>query len=1036
MINIFATNSYNSGARYIHSCLSQVDQSRLDTRHVVIVPDRCSLEAERQMLATVGGSFNIAVLTFRRLAGKVLPQYQYLSKQAGIVATSAIIEDMSDSMRCYTKGTHTIGFAESMYDTISQLKYCQVSPSALLSDNLPRSVADKLHDIGMIYSGYQSFMKDRYIDSADKLDLLCNSIEDNQYCKNSYFYLYDFDNMTAQELSILSQLIRYSRGVTIACTTSDVTADKYLYSNEIYRQVLEVCRKASVTPNIIKDSYYSNDITRHIGKYLYRYTAPTTIESGEFVSVFEGNTVVNEVYQLGCMIARHVRNGGRYRDVYAITSDIDNYSNAIHTVFGQLAIPYFCDQQFCLAHHVYSQLIIDYLSMCQYRLQIGYVHSVVKNPLMQYGEGAYDFVNYTTSYNVNYRLDAFTLGRDSTHYAVADSIRGQLYKLYSTVDMPTAGSAQLFVQKVRLLLSTLQLPTRVVQFADSQVAGNLHQLAKVSMQVADKVEEVLASIADVLGERDITLEDMILYLTNGLSAVNISVLPTHSDCVIFANMAKSRKHDIEVLAVLGANQGLLPMTHHDTRLLNDYNLAVMGEQGILVTPNTMTENKEERFALYQLLCEPRQRLHISYCCSVGGDSVLPSSFVASIRQLFTVGGQPLAVSAPDHGVYSRRQALARVVGARQALRDRQIVNDSHYHQLLEMLPEASMYGNRCDMQSLTINGGAQLMLANSYSSISKITQLYSCPYKFYHQYGIGIRPTERAELDASIIGDILHGVLEQYLADGGDAGTIFDKLLLDDRYRAIFSDPAVSHKLRRLRAEAIKMSRVVSDQLADSSFSCCATELQFGNKGDIAPVAISYQGGTLYLTGKIDRVDRWGDMFVVIDYKSGGTVGYSEHGLYIGDKLQLLVYLQAVVQHYGWQPAGFYYFQLHDDFNKGDTYQYVGRTLADSTVVRALDNSGEGASKRFHITTKKDGDFSARSAVLSAEQMARQIQYAQDMISQAGDLMSGGYIAMTPYQDRCKYCDYAKICDYGDIYTHQPRKVTTDSANKLFGGMK
>ncbi len=1034
MINLFATNSYHSGARYIHSCLSQIDQSQLDVRHIVIVPDMCTLEAERQMLATVGGSFNIAVLTFRRLASKILPQYKYLSKQAGIVAISAIIEDMQDSLHCYTKGTKTIGFAENMYDTISQLKYCKVLPSMLLAEGLPRSVADKLHDIGLIYSGYQSFMQDRYIDSADKLDLLCQSIEDSEYCANSHFYLYDFDNLTAQELDILSQLIRHSRGVTLACTMSDRAEDKYLYSNDIYNSVLSLCRDMSITPNIIRDTFHTSAITKHIGSSLYRYQPVTPANCGDMVEVFEGNGVVNEVYQLGCMIARHIRSGGRYRDIYAITSNIDSYANAIHTVFGQLGIPYFCDQQFSLADHCYSQLLLDYLNMCSHRLQIGYVHSVVKNPLMQYGEGAYNFVNYTNSYNINYRLDAFTLGKTNVNYPVAESIRAQLWDIYQSIDMPQSGSASVFVDKVRLLISTLQLASRVVEFADSQSQGELEQLSKVSMQVADRVEEVLVSIVDVLGDRHISLDDMILYFTNGLSAVNISVLPTHSDSVIFANMAKSRKHDIQVLAVLGANQGLLPMTHKDTKLLTDYNILVMQECGMAVTPNSLTENKGERFALYQLLCEPKSSLHISYCCSVGGDSVLPSTFVGSVRDMFVVGRDRLPLSQPDHGVYSRRQALARVVSARQALKDRQIVNDSNYQQLLDMLPEATGYGSVQDVQNMTISGGKELMIGNSHSSVSKITQLYSCPYKFYHCYGLAVKPIDKAELDASIIGDILHNVLELYLANGGDAGKIFDRILTDDRYKAIFADPAVKHKLRRLREEAIKMSRVVADQLADSNFNCCATEMQFGMNEEVSPVAVPYDGGTLYLSGKIDRVDRWGDMFVVVDYKSGASVDYSDLGLYRGDKLQLLVYLQAVIAKYGWKPAGFYYFQLHNDFDKGEVYKYIGRTLADDAVIRALDKSGDGVSARFHIAKTQKGAYTAYSYIVTAEGMARQIQYAQDMIAQAGNLMAGGYIAMTPYDEDCKFCDYKDICDYGDVYTHKSRKLGKDVVKGFFGG--
>ncbi len=1038
MINIFSTNSYHSGARYIHSCLSAVDQSRLDTRHVVIVPDRCSLEAERQMLATVGGSFNIVVLTFRRLAGKILDKYQYLTKQSAIVALTSIIEDVAPSLRCYTKATNTIGFASNMYDTIAQLKYSKISPSALLADNIPRSIADKMHDIGMIYSGYTSFMQGRYIDSADKLDILCDSIQDSSYCKDSCFYLYDFDNFTAQELAILSQLMQHSKGVSVACCASHKPQDKYLYINDIYNSVVQLCNKIGVTPNIIQDSYHTNAITEHIGNSLYRYGKTDSIDNNNFVSLFEGNTVVNEVYQLACMCARHVRSGGRYRDIFVITSDINNYTNAIHTIFGQMNIPYFCDQQFCVADHVYSQLIIDYLQMCSHHAQIGYVYSVVKNPLLSYGDKVYQFVNYTTAYNINYRLDAFRLGKDNVNYDGAESVRQSLYEIYSTIDMPTSASATQYVAKIRQLIDILQLPSKVQEFANIQSQQQLSQLAGVSMQVADKVSEVLTSISDVLGDRLVTLEQMIDYLANCVSAVNISVLPTHTDSVIFANMAKSRKHDIQILAVLGANHGLLPMTHKDTQLLTDYNLSVMQSCGIGTLTNIALENKRERFSLYQLLLEPHKALHISYSCSVAGDSVLPSSFVNNLREMLTVSGDSLPLQETDHGVYSHRQALSRVLSARQALEDNQVVNDQYYHQLSDIVgQEASTYRNKVDVQNLTIERGKQLLLANSNSSITKITSLYGCPYRFYHSYGLGLRRADKAQLDANIVGDILHAVLEIYLADNSgsaSADKILDKVLQDDKYKAIFSHASTAHKLRRLRTEADKMCKIVSAQLRNSSFQCYATEMQFGMGGHIPPVSVPYSDGVLHIGGKIDRVDKWGDMFVVVDYKSGSQVGYNEHGLYTGQKLQLLVYLQAVMSAKELKPAGFYYFQLHNDFDKGSQYSYVGRTLADNAVIRALDNSYEGNSALLSVKTNKNGQFSAHSHILTEQQLHGQIDYACKMISQAGNLMSSGYIAMTPDKGQCKLCDFRQICDYGDIYNHAQRTVSVGKGEQYFGG--
>ena len=93
----------------IVQALKRVDKSNLDVMHTIIVPDRASLEMERLILQEIGGSFNVQVLTFRRLASRILPKYEYLSKQAGIMALAGIIQDNKPNLKCFTKGVDSPG---------------------------------------------------------------------------------------------------------------------------------------------------------------------------------------------------------------------------------------------------------------------------------------------------------------------------------------------------------------------------------------------------------------------------------------------------------------------------------------------------------------------------------------------------------------------------------------------------------------------------------------------------------------------------------------------------------------------------------------------------------------------------------------------------------------------------------------------------------------------------------------------------------------------------------------------------------------
>lgn len=1041
MLNIFRTNTYKSGCEYILKCLSAVDQRQLDTRHIVVVPERSSLEAERQMLSAVGGSFNIAIMTFSRLASSILPKYSYMSKQAGIMAITAIIQQISDQLVCYVKGNKSVGFAESVYQTICQLKYNKISPQQLQNTTFPHSLAGKMQDIALIYSNYQQLLQGAYLDSADKLDMLVDSINQSDWCHNCHFYLYDFDNITNQQLNILTALIHNSAGVTVSCCVSDQGRDKYIYVNDIYDNLITRAKQENIQPNIIQDIAHTNKYCKQIGKGLFHYDQVEPIENNGFVEVFEGTNRVQEVYNLACKISQYIRQGGRYRDIFVATSDINSYSNAIATVFDQFDIPYFCDRQFCLAHHQYVQFLIDFLNMSNNASQ-GNMLSVAKNALLPLQEHIFDFENYVYKYNISYRLDKFALGKKDATYANADKVREYLYHLTSNCPFPKQATARQYVELIRQLIATANLDVLVEDFATKQQDSNLVQYSKFSRQVAGKVNEILSQLETILDHMPLSLEQLGKIILVACQSETVSVLPTRSDCVVLANMAKARKHDIKMLALLGCNSGCIPLVAKDTQLLTDDNLAQLANCGIVLDPSIKLANKRERFSLYQLLQEPSHNLLVSYTLSSGNDSLIPANWVDRLYQLFNDKGVPISkISHSDNNVYSTKQALSKIVSNTQRLADNQVVNMPHFAVLKEYLaPQLEQYSKLKQASNMAVANGDQLLIDNMSTSISKICQYYKCPYGYYFRYGLHVKPRQEARLEANVMGDILHATLEKYVrhldkTESDDqtkkrATKIFAEVMDDDFYRALYTDVATARILKQLQKEAVKLCTVIKCQLRDTDFVNHSCELQFGGKGeDIPAVVVNYQGGQFQLRGKIDRIDIWQDKFIVIDYKSGSDTNYTEKLLYIGHKLQLLVYLKAIVQHLNIQPVGYYYFQLHNKFSKqgaGDNYGYSGRTLNDLDTVKAIDNTiKQGKSKRLSLRLKKDGMLPSSTSLISASQIDSQIDYALSLIARAGQLMNSGFVGMTPYEGSCGYCDYADICDYNDIFAHDARKVTS-----------
>ncbi len=1049
MITIYKSNTFCDASNYVMDLLQRVDKTNLSVMHTVIVPDRTSLESERALLQAVKGSFNSQVRTFRRLANDILPTYDYLSKQSGIMALSGIIRDQKSHLLCYTKGTDTPGFVADMYDTISMLKYCKILPEQLLKNTLPRAVQGKAHDIAILYRAYLDYTANTFVDSADKLDLLTQEIPQSQTIKNGFFYLYDFESFTAQELAIVEQLMLNSQGVVVACCGNNTPRDQHLYTNEIFNGVLQLCKKNNLTPNIVEGVNHKNKYVEQIGKYLYHYGDFAPIACDNFLQIFGGETRLNEVYALACQVQDYVRQGGRFRDIYVVTSDVAKYTNIISTVFEEFEIPYFCDRQYCLADHPYARYVTDYISLCRNNGKLSYVLNFVKNYLfcgkfdenLQQDDDVFQFENYCLMYNVSYDYSKFNLGADSALFEPADRFRQKFNDLYNKIKFQNSDTVSNYVSAIKHLIELSDLDNKAQAFGMQQSKQGLSFEAKVTSQVATKFQQVLQQAERILGERCLSLDEFVKILATGLSSVNISVVPVNNDCVIFANMARARKHDIKFLALLGANYGVMPIVKSDCHLLSDKNIADLAKADVFVEPTILTENKRERFSLYQLLQEPTDKLYVSYCITDGQNSLTSSSFVTDLCKMFLDGGSNVtAQKTANEQVYTQRQAINKVLRNSRRQRDGLVVKMKNYLCLAEHFKDViDKYQFNKDAQNLHVQNGSALYLKNSHTSASQIAEFYRCPYSFFFKYGLNVKPRTVSQLTAADWGNILHAVLEHYVAqvdcDETDQQTTqkanywFDQEMSLDYYRGLKNDSRYTQTLAELKIEAAKMCVIVKKQLSHSAFKPLKTEMEYGPNGQLPAVEVPFENGKFLLKGKIDRTDVSDTHFVVIDYKSGsGAAEYKEKYLYIGEKLQLLIYVNAVQNGMPLKPAGYYYFNLHNDFQKffeKKKYNYSGRTIKDVEIASQLDDillQPLGESTLLGVNKNKSGGLSG--AVLTEEQLQDQVRYAFELIAKAGNLMNQGYAAISPYLGKCQYCDYRNICGFNDIFHHDARNVT------------
>ena len=185
-----------------------------------------------------------------------------------------------------------------------------------------------------------------------------------------------------------------------------------------------------------------------------------------------------------------------------------------------------------------------------------------------------------------------------------------------------------------------------------------------------------------------------------------------------------------------------------------------------------------------------------------------------------------------------------------------------------------------------------------------------------------------------------------------------------------------------------------------------------------------------------------------VTYKSGNKK-FDLAALYYGLQLQLVVYMNAAMELEGRKhpdkeivPAALLYYHIDDptietpvELSDEQINEQIltklrmnGVVNSDPEVVERLDRYLQDKSVVIPVEKKKDGSFSARSGILSREEMQLVSAYVDAKIRDIGREILDGKIAANPYEkgneEACTYCAYKKVCGFdGSIPGYEKRQL-------------
>lgn len=642
-----------------------------------------------------------------------------------------------------------------------------------------------------------------------------------------------------------------------------------------------------------------------------------------------------------------------------------------------------------------------------------------------------------------------------------------------------------FTRALYGLLQELAVPEQLEQWSQfAQKEGRLEE-AREHAQVWQAVINLLDEIIEAMGKESLNLRQYARILDAGFAAIRLGLIPPGLDQVIIGSLDRSRIPEVRAALIPGVNEGVLPARVFEQGIFSEAEREQMQIAGLHLAPGARRRVFEEQYVIYQALTRASDRLIISYpLADVEGRALKPSPVIHRLREILPGLAEGIWAQEPGIGENSLEfitnpgRCLTYLAGQLRDAKDGKDI-DSFWWDVYNWLVNNKQRHLRKIIDSLYFSNGEKRLPApvcrRLYgqpfkTSVSGLEKFRSCPYAHFLAYGLRLKERAVHRLEAPDTGQFFHAALKIFadrLAEKGIdwgqlsgsqckemAGEVVDLLAPRLQSEILLSSARHRYLTGKLKRIVQRSALVLSEHARRGSFKPVGLEVSFGpgNKLPGAVFTLS-DGSEMVLTGRIDRIDALeyeGDLYLrVIDYKSGiASIKLSD--IWYGLKLQLLTYLEVALR-YSRElvdseglPAAVLYFRIDEPLIKTDGVQLTDReierevlkelkmkglVLADPGLVRKMDSQAESSSDLLPVEFKKDGNFSARSAVVDYEQFYLLRSYLrQHLLNAGGDIMAGAK-DIAPYRQGtfryCQHCTFKAVCQFDLLLPDNVLRVIT-----------
>lgn len=1080
MLRLILSPSVGGTAGYLYDTAASLASSGGEA--VLIVPEQYSFAAERIVLERLGtaDAQRVEVLSFTRLTNTVFnlvgrDKGKRLNEAGKILLMSRALEQCADKLTVYSKSADSPAVVRELLRLNEEFCQCAISSEDMISamNNMEDGLLkNKLADLSLVFSVYDSFVSDGWLDESRSLTRLKDKIVESGYFKNKTVFFDSFRGFTAQEFGVIGKILTQADDVYAALTAPDLTDigsdDIFYHTKNTAKKLIKIANSVGVpcAKPIVIDEPNGEPALDAFAKNFLSPEADVFSGACESISVVAAPDIRSECAYTAAHIKRMLRTGEyRSRDIAVIVRDENSYIRPMLTALAKCGVPVFEDRRQPVINQPLMTLVRAALKIADTGFDTDSVLRALKTGLCPLeAEEISDIENYTYLWQINGSgwLKKWESSPDGFG-EMTESAQAELERLNALREKAVEPFAR-FRDKLKNndgegcakavfeLLCELDTAQRLKELAIYLEDSGENALALETERLWDTLCSLLDVAAQTLGKTPVKASRFAKLFDLMLSTVTLGEIPHSLEEVTIGSAQRIRPISPKAVFVLGANAGKLPLNPVEGGMLNAGERERLAQAGLETAIYGEDRVAEERFIAYTACCCAKEKLTVSYSSkSVQGDELSESEIITFIREHFPAVRQTDTLTA-DKLDFIEGKAPAFELTATLMRHGGKL-----YESLRKYFKENADYSGRLASLDSAAEGrtfridsretATRLFGMNMNISPSRAETFYRCPFSYYCRYGLKLKENKSAAFDPLQKGTVIHFVLERLLSEYNaqelcelDADERYEKIRgYLDSYLERFLDRSQRSKrflylYERLARSIDAVAARLADEFKNSEFRPVDLELDISHDGTVKPYKLKIpSGGHINISGKVDRVDLAeidGEPYIrVIDYKSSGK-DFAVSDALNGLNMQMLIYLFTLVSNgkarYGDAiPAGVLYVTAKasaftaergkalDKQGSSDDKKMQGFVLENAGVIVAMEHDGNGV----YIPAKIDKDGNIRGSTIGLEKLSELWDRVDENLVNMGEELHRGSIPALPaqgshYHEICSKCEYWNICTH------------------------